>query len=59
MNPERPRRVDAHISADPATLLLVVYRRRSQWPQIAAGRLLAWGRRPWLALSFVRRFHRP
>jgi hypothetical protein len=30
MNPDRPRRVDAHISADPATLLLVVYRRRSQ-----------------------------
>jgi uncharacterized protein (TIGR03083 family) len=59
MNPERPRRVDAHVSADPATLLLVVYRRRSQWPQIAAGRLLAWGRRPWLALSFVRRFHQP
>jgi uncharacterized protein (TIGR03083 family) len=59
MDPDQPRRVDAHISADPAALLLVIYRRRSQWPQIAAGRLLAWGRRPWLALSFVRRFHKP
>jgi uncharacterized protein (TIGR03083 family) len=59
VDPAEPRRVDAHISADPAALLLVIYRRRSQWPQIAAGRLLAWGRKPWLALSFVRRFHKP
>jgi hypothetical protein len=36
VDPDQPRRVDAHISADPAALVLVIYRRRSQWPKIAA-----------------------
>jgi uncharacterized protein (TIGR03083 family) len=53
------RRPDVRISADPAALLLVFYRRQSQWPQIARGRLLAWGRRPWLALTLAGRFHQP
>jgi uncharacterized protein (TIGR03083 family) len=52
-------RPDVWISADPATILLVFYKRRSQWPAIARGRLLAWGRRPWLALTLAGRFHRP
>jgi hypothetical protein len=47
------------ISADPAALLLVLYKRRSQWPAIARGKLLAWGRRPWLAFSLAGRFHQP
>jgi hypothetical protein len=51
--------VDLHLSGDPAALLLVFYRRQSQWPHIAAGRLLAWGRRPWLALTLADRFHQP
>jgi hypothetical protein len=29
-------------------LLLVVYGRVGLWGQLARGRLLAWGRRPWL-----------
>ena len=53
------RRPDVSISADPATLLLVLYQRRSQWPAIARGKLLAWGRRPWLAFSLAGRFHQP
>jgi uncharacterized protein (TIGR03083 family) len=53
------RRPDVTISADPVALLLVLYKRRSQWPAIARGRLLAWGRRPWLAFSLAGRFHRP
>jgi uncharacterized protein (TIGR03083 family) len=53
------RRPDVRISADPAALLLVFYRRQSQWPHIARGRLLAWGRRPWLAFSLAGRFHTP
>jgi hypothetical protein len=58
----RPRpdgRPDVSISADPAALLLVLYKRRSQWPAIARGKLLAWGRRPWLAFSLAGRFHQP
>jgi uncharacterized protein (TIGR03083 family) len=52
-------RPDVSISADPVALLLVLYRRRSQWPAVARGRLLAWGRRPWLAFSLSGRFHQP
>jgi SCP-2 sterol transfer family len=42
------RRVDCHISADPVAFLRVVWRRQSQWSAIAQGKLLAWGRKPWL-----------
>jgi hypothetical protein len=45
------KRFDATISADPVAFLLVAYGRRSQWSEIALGRMLAWGRRPWLALK--------
>jgi hypothetical protein len=47
--PDPSRRVDCHLRADPATLLLVLWRRRSHWPAVARGQLTAWGRRPWLA----------
>ena len=53
------RRPDVVMSADPVACLLVFYGRRSQWPEIFRGRMLAWGHRPWLALSFVKRFHHP
>jgi hypothetical protein len=46
---QRGRRVDCHLSADPATLLLLLFGRVSQWPAILTGRLFAWGPRPWLA----------
>ena len=59
VNPARPHHVDVHISADPAAFLLVLYRRQPQWRHIAAGRLLAWGRKPWLALTFADRFQQP
>jgi uncharacterized protein (TIGR03083 family) len=59
VNPARPGRVDVHLSADPAALLLVMYKRDSQWPHIAAGRLAAWGRKPWLAFTLGRRFRNP
>jgi uncharacterized protein (TIGR03083 family) len=52
-------RPDVTISADPVALLLVFYRRQSQWPQILRGRMLAWGRRPWLAFTLANRFHTP
>ncbi|HJV08628.1 MAG TPA: maleylpyruvate isomerase N-terminal domain-containing protein [Acidimicrobiales bacterium] len=46
------RRVDCHISADPAALLMVAWARQSQWHAIARGKLVAWGRKPWLGLRF-------
>jgi len=50
---------DVVLSADPVAFLLVADRRESPWKHIARGRLAAWGRRPWLALSLVDRFHTP
>ena len=47
-SPEGP--VDCHLSVDPEAFLLVSWGRSSQWPAIAGGRLLAWGRKPWLGL---------
>lgn len=45
------RTVDCHISADPAAMLLVAFARQSQWSAIATGRLMAWGRKPWLGIQ--------
>lgn len=42
------RGVDCYLAAEPVALLEVIWGRRSQWRAIAAGRILAWGRRPWL-----------
>jgi hypothetical protein len=46
------RRVDCHISADPVAFLMVVWNRQSQWTAIATGKLMAWGRKPWLGPQF-------
>lgn len=45
------RPVDCHLSVDPSAFLLVAWGRQSQWPAIARGQLLAWGRRPWLGVK--------
>ena len=47
------RPVDCHVSADPAELLLVLWRRKRQWGPIALAKITAWGRRPWLAFRLV------
>lgn len=47
-----PRTVDCHISADPVAFLMVAWARQSQWTAIATGKLLAWGRKPWLGPKF-------
>jgi hypothetical protein len=47
-------RVDCHISAEPVALLLVSYGRRSQWTPILTGRMIAWGRKPWLGVRLMR-----
>jgi uncharacterized protein (TIGR03083 family) len=60
MNPPGTWRPDVVVSADPVAFLLAcAYKRRSQWPAILTGRLVAWGRKPWLALAFAGRFHQP
>lgn len=46
------RRVDCRINADPLAFLLVGLGRESRWRAIGQGKLIAYGRRPWLALRF-------
>lgn len=58
-DPVPGRRVDCHVRADPAAMLLVVWRRRSHWPAVATGKLRAWGRRPWLAAKLPALFRVP
>lgn len=53
---EPGERIDCHIGGDPATLLLVMFRRVSSIRAAATGKSIAWGRRPWLAFSFTDRF---
>jgi hypothetical protein len=47
-----PHQVDCHLSADPVAMLMVIWNRQSQWSAIAKGKLLAWGRKPWLGPRF-------
>jgi uncharacterized protein (TIGR03083 family) len=54
-----PRRVDCHLSAEPVALLLVALGRVSQWGPITRGRLVAWGRKPWLAMKLTKLFPAP
>ncbi|MGH7686078.1 MAG: maleylpyruvate isomerase family mycothiol-dependent enzyme [Candidatus Dormibacteria bacterium] len=49
-------RRDVTLSAEPVAFLLLGYGRRSQWPLIASGRLLSYGRKPWLAPKLVSYF---
>jgi uncharacterized protein (TIGR03083 family) len=51
--------VDCVISADPVTYLLVVYGRMRLGRALMRGGILAWGRRPWLALRFKNLFFNP
>ena len=53
VEPPGARAVDCRISADPVALLLVSYGRIGQWGPIGKGQMMAWGRKPWLALKFT------
>jgi len=59
MNPAGPFKPDAIISAAPTAFLFIVYKRISQWNAIVTGRFVAWGPKPWKALSFAGLFHNP
>jgi hypothetical protein len=54
----RPSRVDCHISADPVEYVLVGYGRKSQWGPVPRGKIVAYGRKPWMAPRFVKLFHK-
>ncbi|MFN2594371.1 MAG: maleylpyruvate isomerase family mycothiol-dependent enzyme [Actinomycetota bacterium] len=52
-------RVDVHISADPPTLLLMGYGRISPTKPALTGKLLAWGRKPWLSVKMATLIRNP
>ena len=39
--------VDAHISVEPSTFMLVFIGRQGTWKPLLEGKLAAWGIRPW------------
>ncbi len=45
-------KVDCTISADPVAFLLVGFGRTSQWSALMRGKLIAFGRKPWLGFKF-------
>jgi uncharacterized protein (TIGR03083 family) len=54
-----PQRPDCTIVSEPVTFLLLALGRCNPWSAIARGRILAWGRKPWLAPGFPTYFTAP
>ncbi|WP_042434018.1 maleylpyruvate isomerase family mycothiol-dependent enzyme [Streptacidiphilus anmyonensis] len=54
-----PQRPDCTIVSEPVTFLLLALGRCNPWAAIARGRILAWGRKPWLASGFPTYFTAP
>ncbi len=50
----RSGRADCVVLADAETFLLVGYNRMSQWRAALTGKIVTWGRKPWLALKLPR-----
>jgi uncharacterized protein (TIGR03083 family) len=46
-----PRRVDCYVSADPVAFFLVAMGLTGPWGAIARGKIVSWGRKPWLAMT--------
>jgi uncharacterized protein (TIGR03083 family) len=51
-SPGPARSADCRISVDPIALLLTGSNRQSQWKPLLMGKMLAFGRKPWLAMRF-------
>ena len=58
-SPAPGRHADCHLSADPWAVLLVLYGRSGPLTPALTGRILAWGRRPCLALTLPSLFRKP
>ncbi|HJT03713.1 MAG TPA: maleylpyruvate isomerase family mycothiol-dependent enzyme [Pseudonocardiaceae bacterium] len=51
--------VDCHLSAEPATFLLLMYGRQGPLRSALTGKVIAWGRKPWLAFYMQSLVQRP
>ncbi|WP_351228133.1 maleylpyruvate isomerase family mycothiol-dependent enzyme [Streptomyces sp. NPDC002133] len=56
---QAPGRPDCTILIEPVTFLLMALGRCAPWGAMARGRVLAWGRKPWLAPRFPTLFTAP
>ncbi|MGW2937467.1 maleylpyruvate isomerase family mycothiol-dependent enzyme [Streptomyces sp. NPDC001156] len=59
VTPEPPRRPDCTLLTEPVTFLLIALGRCDPWGALARGRVLAWGRKPWLGPRFPTLFTAP
>ncbi|MGP3968940.1 maleylpyruvate isomerase family mycothiol-dependent enzyme [Streptomyces sp. 6N223] len=55
----QPERADCTLSMEPVTFLLIALGRANPFAALARGRVLHWGRRPWLAPRFPSFFTAP
>lgn len=51
--------VDCHLSADPAAFLLLMYRRQAPLLPALTGKVIVWGRKPWLAFRIQSMVQQP
>lgn len=59
VSPQPPDRPDCTILTEPVTFLLMALGRCEPWGAIARGRVVTWGRKPWLAPRFPTLFTAP
>ncbi|MEE4591335.1 maleylpyruvate isomerase family mycothiol-dependent enzyme [Streptomyces sp. DSM 41524] len=59
VTPSPPSRPDCTILTEPAAFLLMALGRLGPWSAVARGRVLTWGRKPWLAPRFPALFSPP
>lgn len=57
--PHAAGKVDARVRFDPTTMMLTIFRRERLARAVATGKLLAFGRRPWAAVSYLRGMRSP
>jgi len=57
--PEPGRKADCYVSAEPTALLLVMYGRIGPAVPALTGKVLAWGRKPWLGFTLPTLFRTP
>src|SRR5438105_2537973 len=59
VEPPSRRAVDWHVSAEAATMFLLLWSRTSPWPGLLTGRVAVWGVRPWLGVRLPRMMRNP
>ncbi|MFI9011143.1 maleylpyruvate isomerase N-terminal domain-containing protein [Actinosynnema sp. NPDC053489] len=59
VEPADGRRVDARVTFDPTAMMLTIFRRIRLARAVATGKVLAFGRRPWAAVGYLRGMRSP